>query len=397
MILGNILRVALRSLVTNKMRLFLTMLGIIIGVGAVIAMVALGEGARVAAVRRFEEMGTNLISLHNNWGRARRQLLSIAEWRVIEGFSPEYVDMVAPEAWRTVQVRHESNNREARVLGTTADYFTVCNVEVETGRPLTPAECQRGVSVCVIGAQIVEDLFDGRDPLGQSLYAADRRLRVVGVAKAKGEGWRSPDEIIYAPLNLVMNRIIGQDFLDAINIRCPNHRIIPEAQAALTDLMRRTRGLTDLEEDNFRFFSPTEIIEQIEEQIRIFQLLLGGVAALSLLVGGIGIMNIMLVTVTERTREIGIRKALGARRRDILVQFLIEAIVVSISGGLLGIALGWGLAAGLGRVFEAFAPVITTWSVVLAVSCATAIGLIFGIYPARRAARLDPIEALRHE
>jgi putative ABC transport system permease protein len=194
-----------------------------------------------------------------------------------------------------------------------------------------------------------------------------------------------------------MNRIIGQDYLDSIHVRCPSYEIIPEAQAALAALMRRTRGLTPDEEDNFRFFSPTEIIEEIKQNVAIFQALLGGVAALSLLVGGIGIMNIMLVTVTERTREIGIRKALGARRRDILVQFLIESVVVSVAGGALGILLGWGIATALDRFVELFDTMITPGSIILAVSCSTAIGLIFGIYPARSAARLDPIEALRHE
>ncbi|MBN1477518.1 ABC transporter permease [Candidatus Sumerlaeota bacterium] len=396
MILGNVIRVALRSLFANKLRMALTMLGIIIGVGAVIAMLALGTGAREAAVARFEAMGTNLLTLRNQWGRARRQFLSIQEWHVIEGYT-QYVEMVAPEAFSSVRVRAGSNNQDGRISGTTPEYFIVRNVEVEFGRPFDQLEYLQNADVCVIGSQVAEDLFGGQDPINQSIYAGTRRLRVIGVARAKGEGWQSPDEWIFAPLGTVMNRIIGQDYLDNIHIRCRSYGIIPEAQAALTDLMRRTRGLTPDEEDNFRFFSPTEIIEEIKQSVAIFQALLGGVAALSLLVGGIGIMNIMLVTVTERTREIGIRKALGARRRDILVQFLIESIVVSVAGGALGILLGWGIASALDHFVEQFDTMITAGSIILAVTCSTAIGLIFGIYPARSAAQLDPIEALRHE
>jgi ABC-type antimicrobial peptide transport system permease subunit len=194
-----------------------------------------------------------------------------------------------------------------------------------------------------------------------------------------------------------MDRIMGQPYLDTVHIAVHSHDLVQEAEAAVRDLMRRRRALTPEEEDNFRFFNLAELIDRIEGQIAIFKALLGGVAAISLLVGGIGIMNIMLVTVTERTREIGIRKALGARRSHIMLQFLIESVVVACAGGALGIALGWGVAAAFDRFVEAFHTLITANSVILAVSCSTAIGIIFGIYPARRAAHLDPIEALRHE
>jgi putative ABC transport system permease protein len=286
---------------------------------------------------------------------------------------------------------------EVRATGTTPDYFTVRNVQVESGRPFTVQEFLQSADVCVIGAQVAEDLFEGQDPVDQSLYVGNRRLRVVGVARERGEGWSSPDTMVIGPLATVMDRIMGQEFLDRVHIRCRSHEIVPEAQAALTDLMRRRRGLTPQEEDNFRFFALTELIESIEQQIAIFKALLGGVAAVSLLVGGIGIMNIMLVTVTERTREIGVRKALGAKRRHILLQFLIESVVVACVGGALGIAAGFGVAELFTRFSEQFTPLVTANSIVLAVSCSTAVGLVFGIYPARRAARLDPIEALRSE
>jgi putative ABC transport system permease protein len=230
----------------------------------------------------------------------------------------------------------------------------------------------------------------------QEIYLGDTSVRVIGLLKAKG-GPDSVDEKIIVPMTLAMQRIIGQDHLDAINITVRSHDMVQEAEAALIHALREFRGLTPGEEDNFRFFSQTEVLEEINRSIGMFKALLGGVAAVSLLVGGIGIMNIMLVTVTERTREIGIRKALGARRRDIMTQFLIESVVVACIGGALGIALGWGIAAVFDKFVEQFETLVTPASVILAVSCSTAIGLIFGIYPARRASKLDPIEALRYE
>jgi putative ABC transport system permease protein len=395
-ILGNILRVALRSLGANKTRMMLTMLGIIIGVAAVIAMLALGEGAREETLSRFRSMGANLLMLGNRWGSARRQFLSVDEWHAVEELG-EYVESTAPEVYRTVQGKHLENTMEVRATGTSPSYFTVRNVEIEFGRPFDEREFYQQADVCVIGAEVAAQLFPLMNPMNQPIYVGGRRLVVVGVAKARGQGWASPDERVIAPLGTVMDRIMGQPYLDNVHIAVHSHDLVQEAEAAVRDLMRRRRALTPEEEDNFRFFNLAELIDRIEGQIAIFKALLGGVAAISLLVGGIGIMNIMLVTVTERTREIGIRKALGARRSHIMLQFLIESVVVACAGGALGIALGWGVAAAFDRFVEAFHTLITANSVILAVSCSTAIGIIFGIYPARRAAHLDPIEALRHE
>jgi putative ABC transport system permease protein len=395
-ILGNVLRVALRSMLLNRLRLFLTMLGIIIGVAAVIAMLALGEGARRATLERFERMGSNLLILGNHHGRSRSQRLTVREWHAIEELT-DYVDQIVPEANITVQSRAGANSAETRIIGSTPGYFIVRDLEVVRGRPFTEEEVRQSADVCVLGHQVAEDLFPYGSALMQTIYAGNRRMRVIGVAEEKGQGFTSQDSMVMMPHTTVMNRLSGNSHLDRLHIRCRSHSIAPEAQAAIGALLRRLRGLTPDEEDNFRFFAVTELIESIEHSIALFKALLGGVAALSLLVGGIGIMNIMLVSVTERTREIGIRKALGARQHDILVQFLIESVVVAIVGGALGIALGWGIATVLDRLVEQFDTLITLGSIVLAVSCASAIGLIFGIYPARRAARLDPIEALRQE
>ncbi|MBN1477517.1 ABC transporter permease [Candidatus Sumerlaeota bacterium] len=396
MILGNVLRVALRSMLLNRLRLFLTMLGIIIGVAAVIAMLALGEGARRATLERFERMGTNLLILGNHHGHSRTQRLTVREWHAIEEMT-QCVDRIVPEVNTTVQSKAGTNAVETRIIGSTPDYFIVRDLEVVRGRPFTEEEVRQSADVCVLGHQVAEDLFPLGDALWQRIFVGNRRVRVVGVAEEKGEGFTSQDSMVMMPYTTVMNRLSGSTYLDRLHIRCRSHSIAPEAQAAIGALLRRLRGLTPEEEDNFRFFAVTELIESLEHSIALFKALLGGVAALSLLVGGIGIMNIMLVTVTERTREIGIRKALGARRRDILVQFLIESVVVAIIGGALGIALGWGIASALDRLVEQFDTIITLGSILLSVSCASAIGLIFGIYPARRAARLDPIEALRQE
>jgi putative ABC transport system permease protein len=396
-ILGNILRVAFQSLGANKMRLVLTMLGMIIGVAAVIAMLALGEGARSAAMKHFEQLGTNLLVMYNHWGRARRQMITLDEWRLIER-QTEYVQMCAPAVRRQVPVRYGNENMQTNVLGTTPEYFPVRNTLVETGRIFDRTEVLQAADVCVIGAKVAEDLFKGAEPLHEEIYLADRRVQIIGVTKLRGgQDWYNPDDMVIVPLPTAMRRIVGQDFLDAVHITVPSHDLVAEAEAALTHVVRRHRQLTEEEENNFRIFSQTEILRQVEQQIGIFKALLGGVAAVSLLVGGIGIMNVMLVTVTERTREIGVRKALGARRRDILLQFLIESVVVACVGGALGIGVGFGIATLFRSFSENFDPLITANSIILAVSCSTAIGLIFGIYPARRAARLDPIEALRHE
>jgi ABC-type antimicrobial peptide transport system permease subunit len=395
-ILGNILRVAFRSLGANKMLLVLTMLGIIIGVAAVIAMLALGEGAREESLSRFREMGSNLLILGNSRGRARQQRLSTEEWHAIESLT-EYVTLTAPEANTTVPVKHGNKTVESRIIGTTPAYFTVRNVPVALGQPFSDAEVHQIADVCVLGAKVAEDLFGDLDPIDSTVYLGRRRTQVIGVAKEKGEGWSSQDSMVMAPLTTVMYRLAGQAHIDRIHISCHSHEIVQEAQAAVTDLLRRRRGLTLREENNFRFFAVTELIDQIEESAATFKALLGGVAAVSLLVGGIGIMNVMLVTVTERTREIGVRKALGARRRDILLQFLVESVVVACVGGVLGIAVSFGVAALFDRFSEQFSPLISGSSIVLAVAFSATVGLIFGIYPAHRASRLDPIEALRHE
>jgi putative ABC transport system permease protein len=264
MILGNILRVALRSMVAHKMRLVLTMLGIIIGCGAVIAMLALGEGARAAVTAQFEGMGTNLLVLHNHWGRARRQMLSVDEWHLMER-QTRYVSMVAPEMDQDLIVRYENKNQESEVFGTTPQYFQVRNIELEAGRIFEELESQTGARVCVIGAEVAAELFEGSDPMHQEIYLGDTSVRVIGLLKAKG-GPDSVDEKIIVPMTLAMQRIIGQDHLDAINITVRSHDMVQEAEAALIHALREFRGLTPGEEDNFRFFSQTEVLEEINRR-----------------------------------------------------------------------------------------------------------------------------------
>lgn len=405
MLIWTILRVALRSLLINKMRLFLTMLGIIIGVGAVIAMLALAEGAQRSVLERFDNMGVNLLTIRPNWGRrgsfatGDAQTLTLDDWRAVEQQMADYVRHVAPEAWDGVTARRGNRSSRIQVSGSTPSYFYVRNFTVADGRVFTDQEVAQQANVCVIGPKVVEDLFQGEDPINQEIYLGRRRMTVIGVTEPKGDqGWFNPDNQAFAPLTTVMNEIIGQTYLDAINVACVDRDLINECQAGLMALMERRKGAPPPgAEPLFRVDSMAQLQAEVETATGVFKLLLGGIAGISLLVGGIGIMNIMLVTVTERTREIGVRKALGARRRDILSQFLIEAVFIACVGGGLGIALGWGVAHVFNNFVEQFKTVVTADSILMAVSCSTAIGLVFGIYPAQRAAKLDPIEALRHE
>jgi ABC-type antimicrobial peptide transport system permease subunit len=389
---------------SNKLRSLLTMLGIIIGVGSVIAMMAIGQGANEAAQATLRAMGTNVLTLFT--GQQRRggvsmgfgtsQTLKLEDAEAILKECPA-VKAIAPEASSNVRVKYQSQNTSTEVLGTTPDYPDIRNFQLASGRFFTESEVRRRAKVAVLGASIQESLFGNISPIGKTLKVNGQSFKVIGTFRAKGStGWRSPDDQIWVPVTTALRRILGRDFLSRMSVQAVSEDQMVAAQAQVEDLMRKRHKIPDGEELDVQVRSQAELVETAAQQTGIFTMLLASVAGVSLFVGGIGIMNIMLVTVTERTREIGIRKAIGAKSGDIRNQFLIEAITMSLIGGLLGI--GFGLAAStLVASRTGWNTVVTPQSVVLSFTFAALVGVLFGVYPATKASRLNPIDALRYE
>jgi putative ABC transport system permease protein len=405
MLYFEILRVALGSLRANPMRSILTMLGIIIGVAAVIVMVALGTGAQSAVESRIASLGTNVLTVRQGWGRGssgarmRSERLNIDDARALQE-GVRSVTEVVPETSRDAQVEYENINVNVSIVGTWARWPEVNNWEIEQGRFFTQSEAEGRRRVAVLGADIATELIpQSVDPVGASIRIRGIRFDVIGVLKAKGAGgmggW-SQDERVVIPLSTAQWRVFGSDRISTIALQVAEEDLMTMAMAEIESIMRRRHRLRPGQENDFRISSQTEFLEILQESQQTFTLLLAGIAAVSLVVGGIGIMNIMLVSVTERTREIGIRKAIGATRGSVQLQFLIEAIVLSCLGGALGIGLAMLSSDVLGERFG-WTMVVPPDAVVLSFGFAALIGIIFGFYPAVRASRLDPIEALRYE
>jgi len=402
MLLWTTVKVGLRSLLANKMRTLLTMLGIIIGVGAVISMLAMGQGAKRQVMSRIQSMGTNLLLVMPNWHRGvgprgnTAVNLKLTDAQAILEEVPG-VRRLAPVVSSRQQVKYFNRNGSVNITGTSPTYLPIRNFQIERGRCFTEAEVDGQARVCVLGPQTVEEIFVDDEPLGAVIKIKSMNFRVVGVMKAKGDqGWFNPDNCIYIPYTVAMQDLFGTDFLREIDVQAEEGADLAKVQADITALLRRQHRLQSDQEDDFRVMNQAEWIQLANEASRQFTFLLGGIASISLLVGGIGIMNIMLVTVTERTKEIGIRKAIGAKERSILLQFLLEALIISGLGGLIGVALGVGGAQLLSKVTQ-FETMVEPASVVLALSFSAFVGVFFGFYPARRAAMLDPVEALRYE
>jgi putative ABC transport system permease protein len=404
MLLGEILRVAIASIQSNKLRSFLTALGIIIGIAAVITMVALGEGAQRAVKERLQQMGTNVLTVRpgqefsGGIDRGEAELAPDDAEALLRQAGA--VTDVAPEmAERRLQVEFAGANANAAVVGTWPSFFPINNHTVAAGRLFTSAEERGRRRVAVLGASVGELLGMPvtSSLIGQTLTIREIPFQVVGVLAAKGEqGWVSPDETIYLPLATAQFRVFGTQRLRSILVKAESEQQMDAAIAEIDRILRREHRLRPGEASDFNIRNQATLLNTFQETTRTFSFLLAGIALISLLVGGIGIMNIMLVSVTERTREIGIRKALGARRRDILLQFLIEALVLCLTGGALGVATGLGGIYALQRLAR-WNAAIAPEAVLLAFACAATVGLFFGIWPARRAARLDPIVALRYE
>ncbi len=399
----NAFLIALREIRRNLTRSFLTVIGIVIGVAAVVTMVTLGRGATEAVKGQISKMGSNLLILRpgQGWGGWGAPQFNIDDMNAVRDQVPGIASL-APFVQTNVKVVYEENDRSTDIQGTTANYFPIGNWEIAMGRIFSDEEVEEAAPVCVIGETIRKELFgEGVDPIGQKIRAKTMSLEVIGVTAVKGQGgWGDDlDDNIITPYTTVLRRLSGRGNGNNINqIMISGREGYPSAHivADVSSLMRERRNVGANEDDNFNVFDSLQLADVISSSTKVMTSLLGAVAGVSLLVGGIGIMNIMLVSVTERTREIGIRLAIGARAREVLLQFLVEAVTLSCVGGVTGIILAYGLCSSLAKVVGApflFDPKIN----VVAIVYSAAIGILFGFMPARRAAALDPIEALRHE
>ncbi|MEE8552514.1 MAG: ABC transporter permease [Desulfobacterales bacterium] len=402
MLFWTIIKVALKSLLANKLRTFLAMLGIIIGVGSVISMLAIGAGAQKQVMERIASMGTNLLIVHPAQRGLRgvmsdtSQRLKLEDAKAILEKVPG-VFQVAPVVRGSSQIKYFNKNIKTSVIGSSMTYFPIRNYIIEKGRPFAEDEVDRMARIAVIGPTTSENLFGEKSPVGEMVKIKGINFSIVGVTKAKGSrGWHNPDDQVTVPYTTAMKQLFGLDHIQEIDIQADDNAVLGKIQKESKAILRRQHGLAEAMPDDFHFHNQAEIVETASEVTRTFTFLLGGIACISLIVGGIGIMNIMLVTVTERTREIGVRKAIGAKNRDILLQFLIEAIILSCLGGIIGVTIGIS-AAQMIEKWTQFVTVAKLSSILLALSFSAAVGIFFGYYPARRAAQLDPIEALRYE
>ncbi len=401
---GEGVNVALTALRANKMRSGLTMLGIIIGVGAMITMVAMGSGARKAVEDRIQALGAGLLFVRP--GAPQQGFIRLAAGSVeslddkdVEAIRVECpsISAVIPEATGFAQIKFESKNWNTRVTGTIPDYEWVRNAATSSGSYFTNAENQRRERVCVIGTEVATNLFGETDPVGKTIRINGMSFVVKGLLKSKGiSGWMNQDDLILVPIETALNRLFGRDTFGSLTLKVSDDKLIDRAILEVESVLRRTHKLTVGQENDFNIRSMSDVGAAQAETADTFTMLLASIALVSLIVGGIGIMNIMLVSVTERTREIGVRMALGARRRDILLQFLMESVTLSILGGVVGIAAGVGAAVVLSK-FYGWNTLIIPEAIFISFGFAALVGIFFGLYPARKAAGLDPIDALRYE
>jgi putative ABC transport system permease protein len=396
-----ILRVAFGSIRGNLFRASLTMLGVIIGVAAVITMLALGTGAQRAVEQQLEALGANVITVTTFMrfaqGVAREQALTTDDAQALRS-EARYVSAVAPEQSSRQQVKLGNRNLNLSVVGTTQDHAAVNGFELEVGRMLTAIDDTSRRRVAVLGGEVPDQLQTTAEALlGRTVLVKSLPFEVVGVYRKKGAiGFGNPDDDVYVPISTSEYRVTGNDRVQNVAVQVAPDAEPAQAMVEIERVIRRQHGLTPGADNDFTVVDRKQFLATQQQTTQILGFLLAGIAGVSLVVGGIGIMNIMLVTVTERTREIGVRKALGATRFDILTQFLAESIVLCVLGGLLGMALGTAASAALAR-FAGWQTFVTADSLVLAFAFSAGIGLVFGLWPAQRAAGLDPIEALRHE
>ncbi|WP_296971047.1 ABC transporter permease [Tepidanaerobacter sp. EBM-38] len=387
------IKIALRGILDNKLRSFLTMLGIIIGVTSVIALVSIGQGATSQVTEQIQSLGSNLLTV-NIMGRGANTTLSYKD--AMEFAESPYISGVAPVVTGNATVKHANKNSSVQIQGTNADFLTVRNYKLSQGRFITPADVNMRQKVAILGSQIAEDLFGLVNPIGQEVKIGGQIFKVVGILESSSSMMGSNDEEIYIPIT-VAERLLQSRGVRVLYIQAASKDTVSQATEEISSkLSRMFKTSSDSDFQSYRILDQTEMLDTINQTTGTLTMMLGGIAAISLLVGGIGIMNIMLVSVTERTREIGIRKALGARKRDIMSQFLIESLVISGIGGIIGIIIGVLLSRGIAQLIGINAK--TTYSVTaIAFGFSMLVGVFFGIYPANKASSLKPIEALRYE
>ena len=402
----NLFKIALRALANNKLRAFLTMLGIIIGVASVIAMLAIGQGSKKSIQQQISEMGSNMIMIHPGAemrGGVRQDPSAMQTLKLenYEKLSEEctYLSGISPNVSSSGQLVAGANNYPSSVSGVSMDYLTIRQLTVEQGEMFTENDIRTAAKVCVIGKTIVDNLFpDGSDPIGKVIRCNQIPVRVIGVLKSKGYNsmGMDQDDVVLAPYSTVMKRLLAQTYLSGIFASALTEDMTDEAVDEITTILRREHKLKETDDDDFTIRTQQELSSMLNTTTDLMTTLLACIAGISLVVGGIGIMNIMYVSVTERTREIGLRMSVGARGVDILSQFLIEAILISITGGLIGVIIGCG-ASFMIKTIAHWPVFIQPWSVLLSFLVCTVTGVFFGWYPAKKAADLDPIDALRYE
>ena len=408
----NLFKIAIRAIAANKMRSFLTALGIIIGIAAVITMLAIGQGSKASIKANIVEMGSNMIMISpgaDMRGGVRQDASSMetlkqADYQSIKD-ECNYISAISPTVNSSGQWIYGNNNTQSSIYGVNQDYLSIRQLKVADGEMFTDTDIKAASKVCILGQTVVDYLFpDGSDPIGKVVRFNSIPFRVIGVLKKKGYNsmGMDQDDLVLAPYTTVMKRIMAQTYLGGIVCSAITEEASQPAQDQITEILRRNHKLkdatdtTEADEDDFNIRSQEEISSMMNSTMSTITILLGSVAGISLLVGGIGIMNIMYVSVTERTREIGLRMSVGARGIDILNQFLIEAILLSVTGGIIGVILGVSLSLSLNYFFH-IATQIEPWSIIMSFAVCTFTGVFFGWYPAKKAARLDPIEAIRYE
>ena len=405
--ISNLFKIALRAIAANKLRSFLTMLGIIIGVASVIAMMAIGQGSKKSIQANIAEMGSNMIMIRPGQdkgpGGAQQdasdmQTLKLKDYETLKEQS-KYLAAISPSVNASRQFINGNNNTPSTIYGISADYLEIRQLKIEDGEMFSDEDVKTSAKVCVIGKTVADNLFtNGEDPVGKVIRYNKIPFRIVGVLKSKGYNsfGMDQDDMVLAPYTTVMKRILSVTYLQGINASAITEDMTDLAIEDVTNILRENHKLKGTDEDNFTIRSQQEMAEMMNSTSDTMTILLLVVACISLVVGGIGIMNIMYVSVTERTKEIGLRMSVGARGIDILNQFLIESVLLSVTGGLIGVVCGIGAAVGI-NVFAHWPIQIQPWSVLLSFAVCSATGIFFGWYPAKKAASLDPIEAIRYE